>query len=399
MNILQITPEAPSSRSGGGIGVRQTLLSLLENGDQVDYVGPEITEEPLKALYRRTYILEPSHNVLLRIYDTLFMNTNRRYRAWKALKLDIEAYDLIVMDFTKLHYVLERIGDMPLLVRVHNVEQDYSRNDLRHHRTLVHLLDAAFSGPRERRIVRRADRLLVLTEKDQNRLCSLYQISKGKTKLLPVCIPAPKKAESGKEKCDQDRRNEIKEKKETTCTQTPLRLLITGSLWFGSNYEGTIWFLDEVFAKLGDAVSLCIAGARPHPSLVQRVQSVPNIRLIDTPPDMAPYFREADLFIAPVFDGAGMKVKVAEALSYGLPVVGTSHAFEGYEITEGLTGWQADDAASFLAAVSAYRSLSEAERMKRRHAAERLFNARYSIACSAAVFQETIKQMRADRLQ
>ena len=46
---------------------------------------------------------------------------------------------------------------------------------------------------------------------------------------------------------------------------------------------------------------------------------------------MEVYFRKADIYIATVFDGAGMKVKVAEALSYGLPVIGTPHSFIGYE--------------------------------------------------------------------
>ena len=56
-----------------------------------------------------------------------------------------------------------------------------------------------------------------------------------------------------------------------------------------------------------------------------------RISLIDSPPNMEPFFMNADIYVAAVFDGAGMKVKVAEALSYGLPVIGTDHAFIGYE--------------------------------------------------------------------
>lgn len=57
---------------------------------------------------------------------------------------------------------------------------------------------------------------------------------------------------------------------------------------------------------------------------------------------MDPYFNNAELYIAPIFDGAGMKVKVAEALSYALPVVGTSHAFEGYAIQNGSNSYIVD---------------------------------------------------------
>ena len=51
MRILQITIQAPGSRSGGEIGVRQTLLSLIGNGYEVDYVGPEISEPKIRDKY------------------------------------------------------------------------------------------------------------------------------------------------------------------------------------------------------------------------------------------------------------------------------------------------------------------------------------------------------------
>ncbi|MFA7439131.1 glycosyltransferase [Castellaniella sp.] len=42
-------------------------------------------------------------------------------------------------------------------------------------------------------------------------------------------------------------------------------------------------------------------------------------------------FRAASLYLAPVLWGSGMKTKVAEALSYGLPVIALPHACTGYE--------------------------------------------------------------------
>ena len=54
--------------------------------------------------------------------------------------------------------------------------------------------------------------------------------------------------------------------------------------------------------------------------------------------------------MAPVLHGAGIKVKVAEALSFGLPIIGTSHAWIGYEnIKEGKT--VADLSEDFLEAL------------------------------------------------
>ena len=111
---------------------------------------------------------------------------------------------------------------------------------------------------------------------------------------------------------------------------------MTGTLNYGPNVDGIIWFLDNVWTKNynNEKFTLTIAGAHPNEKLKGIIANNTNVTLIDTPDDMTEYFLNADCYIAPIFDGAGMKVKVAEALSYGLPVIGTTHAFIGYEEIE-----------------------------------------------------------------
>ena len=55
-------------------------------------------------------------------------------------------------------------------------------------------------------------------------------------------------------------------------------------------------------------------------------------------PDIEPFFMGADLLINPVNSGGGIKVKIIEALSYGLPVVSTAYGAKG--IDETVTGSQ-----------------------------------------------------------
>jgi glycosyltransferase involved in cell wall biosynthesis len=54
--------------------------------------------------------------------------------------------------------------------------------------------------------------------------------------------------------------------------------------------------------------------------------------------DIDTYFSGADVFINPITSGGGIKVKLVEALSYGLPVVSTELAAEG--IDKKITGKQ-----------------------------------------------------------
>ena len=376
MKLLQITPEPPSLLSGGGIVIKQTLLSLVENNYSVDYIGPEIADEPLAELYETTYYLKSSNNILLRIFDTLFMNTNRRYRSWLKLRIDFSAYDAIIMDFTKLHYVIKRIGNTPLFVRVHNVEFDYSKNNYNHHRNLFNFIDACFSKPRERIVVNRANHLIALTEKDKKRLCQLYHIPSEKITVIPVCIPQKKTYLAS-----WDTQNHVPH---------PLRMLITGSLWYGSNFEGILWFIKNVYNHLSIPKELCIAGAHPNPEFLDFVKKTPSITIVDTPKNMDPYFNNAELYIAPIFDGAGMKVKVAEALSYALPVVGTSHAFEGYAIQNGSNSYIVDTIETFERSILDYYYLDEKQRYNMRLSSLQLFQSHYSLRRSTELFKKLI---------
>lgn len=373
MRALQITPEAPGRFSGGKIGVRQTLLSLVGNGYQVDYVGPEIEDDELKSLYSTVYILEPGNNVLLRIYDTLHHNTNKRYRSWLKLELDLENYDAIIMDFTKLDYVLDKIPGERVVVRVHNVESDYSLKNYLYHKSIFNYLDKVFSGIREKRIVHEVSKLAVLTEKDKKRLKELYTVPDEKMAIVPVCIPG------------KNNQVALASKDDT------VNMILAGSLWFGPNYEGIKWFLEAVYTKLTIPKKVIIAGSRPNDELKEMIKKFADVVLVDSPEIMEPYFLQADLAIAPVFDGAGMKVKVAEALSYGLPVLGTGHAFEGYSIQHGVNSYCGDTAEEFAECIYHFYQLNVEKRLKMKEESRKLFDECYSQEKSNELFGNLLK--------
>ncbi|WIG81923.1 glycosyltransferase [Photobacterium damselae] len=46
------------------------------------------------------------------------------------------------------------------------------------------------------------------------------------------------------------------------------------------------------------------------------------------------YYCKSNIVLSPIFSGAGMKVKIAEALSYGKIVMGTSFSFVGYNLQD-----------------------------------------------------------------
>ncbi|MCK2056374.1 glycosyltransferase [Methylobacterium sp. 37f] len=59
--------------------------------------------------------------------------------------------------------------------------------------------------------------------------------------------------------------------------------------------------------------------------------NLPGVSLLGYVDDLAAFYADTDLIVAPMLMGSGLKMKVAEALSYGVPVVGTEIGFEGFD--------------------------------------------------------------------
>lgn len=375
MKLLHITPVAPSNNSGGGVGVLQTLLSLFNNGYELEYVGPEIYEKEYQDLYNRCYILDSENILFRRAWYLLHGITNSRYHAWKNLNINIDKYDAVILDFTKLDYIIPKIGRKKLYVRVHNVEQDYAKRDYLIRHSLAKGIIYLLTKRQEKLLTERADILITLTEEDNVRLQELYPyICKKKLRTIPVCVRKPAE------------RISVHEYKDV------IQLLITGSLWFGGNYTGIIWFINDVVPKLRVPFKLIIAGSHPHPKLLKLVQDKDNVLLIDSPQNMSPYFKSSDLILAPIFQGAGMKVKIAEALSYGKPIVGTSHAFTGYDIQHRVNSYVANSAEEFLEAVESYYRLSKREKDIMGVSAYNLYSRKYSLSRSSEMWKQILSE-------
>ncbi|KQO67704.1 glycosyltransferase [Methylobacterium sp. Leaf89] len=57
----------------------------------------------------------------------------------------------------------------------------------------------------------------------------------------------------------------------------------------------------------------------------------PGVRLAGYLPELEDFYDGVDLVVAPILMGSGLKMKVAEALSFGKPVIGTALGFEGFD--------------------------------------------------------------------
>ena len=96
-------------------------------------------------------------------------------------------------------------------------------------------------------------------------------------------------------------------------------------------------------------VVFCVVGSKPPDEVLSLASK--HVKVAGYVPDPDPYFDGALIFVSPLRYGAGMKGKIGQAMTYGLPVVTTSIGAEGMRLVDGDNALVADDAAKFADAV------------------------------------------------
>lgn len=144
-------------------------------------------------------------------------------------------------------------------------------------------------------------------------------------------------------------------------------ILHIGGLHWPPNAEGIRWFVREVWPQIRSKepeARLFLIGARPPHDLQAWAARDPSVVVPGFVADPAPYWRQSALLIVPVHAGSGVRVKILEAWSRGVPVVSTSIGCEGLKAQHGENIWIADDPEEFAyAVVTLLRNPSEAHRL------------------------------------
>lgn len=136
----------------------------------------------------------------------------------------------------------------------------------------------------------------------------------------------------------------------------PLTLGYLGSMGLQMNVEAVERFTTALLPRIRQAVPgldlrFLVIGSHPSPGIRDLAAATPGMSLSGTVDDVVPWLQRLDIMVSPLRIGAGTKLKVAEAMACGLPVVGTSLAFAGLPGRSGEHFLQADDDESFVAGV------------------------------------------------
>ena len=131
-------------------------------------------------------------------------------------------------------------------------------------------------------------------------------------------------------------------------------LLFIGHYLHAPNEDAMRFFVAEVLPRIErrlPGVRLLMLGSSMTDSV--RALARANVEAVGWVEDPTPWFDRCRVFVAPLRFGAGMKGKIGQSMSLGLPVVTTSVGAEGMRLEHGVQAMVADDPDAFADAVVA----------------------------------------------
>lgn len=124
-------------------------------------------------------------------------------------------------------------------------------------------------------------------------------------------------------------------------------ILFYGAMGRNENQEAVLWFVKNVMPLLaGDSVKFIIMGGNP-PESITSLADGNKVIVTGFVDDLRPYFSTCMCMVVPLHLGAGIKVKVLEAMAAGIPVLTNNIGIEGIPATDGDDYFKCDTAEEY----------------------------------------------------
>ncbi len=173
------------------------------------------------------------------------------------------------------------------------------------------------------------------------------------------------------------------------------RVVFVGSLNWYPNVDAVEFLLRDIWPalqKLSSSATLDVVGSAPPGRILRLAEGLQGVEIRGFVDDVRPYMERAAVYICPIRDGGGTKLKLLDAFAMGRCVVAHPIACEGLDVTPGVNVILAETPQEFVR--ETYRALGDVD-LRRRigRAARELVVEKYSFAAIGkelcALFSQT----------
>lgn len=168
------------------------------------------------------------------------------------------------------------------------------------------------------------------------------------------------------------------------------KILFYGAMNRKENIDAVLWFAKDILPKLREIApfEFVILGGNP----VEEIRKLANdyIEVTGFVDDIRPYFQDALCLAAPLFSGAGIKIKILEGMSSGIPVLTNDIGIEGIMAEDGTDYCHCNTAEDYVSAISKlYEDVAFATMIGEN--GRRLVSEKFNVENSVEQFREILK--------
>jgi len=284
-----------------------TLLYPIKDSLESQFINPKVKQIPVSY----------NKSKLGKLWD-LMMGCVHRYSNISQLigniHFDLVVFDTSVVSFKLLDYFKSK-GSKTIVIH-HNYQYEYFRDNT----TFPISVPTLYWCKRyEGEAVKKADLNLTLTSQDIDLLKLHYGIGRF--------------AKLGTFEYKQNE-HLISDK---PYSQSHPTFVITGSLSDAQTYKSLAPWFDTCYPelrKLFPDSQLTLAGRGPAPNIDRITSDLEHVNIIYNPDSMDDILNQADIYLCPTSLGGGLKLRIMDGLSHGLPVITHKVSARGYDSFE-----------------------------------------------------------------
>jgi len=362
MKVLFITFDNKDGFTGGNVGSKRNLDSVQDTFGQDNVIVYKICRKVSDKKFAKI------KNLFQDICNFSFAGLDRIQKKEIYFLISNNSHINIVFLDSSLLGILsrslrKRFKGIKIVTFFHNIEYRFFKQEIVLNKKIFLSYRVFFAYINELIACKNSNKIICLNQRDCDFIYKYYKrypdaqipVSMKDRFILP----------------DYEHKDEIGNKKVA---------LFVGSFFF-PNIHGIKWFIENILPEVD--IQLFIVGNGMN-KISEYVKINNKVLIFDNVPDLAPFYNKAHFMVLPIFKGAGMKIKTAEALMYGKYILATDEAFTGYEISEEV-GQRCNNAPDFIYAINNLKTQSTFN-----VASRELFLRKYVYHSTLALFKKAL---------